>query len=145
MVAVARFVRSALRARLGHALHSFRQLAFVQPGKAESRKWLGLPIEGVPPAGVPRHTVLYAAARPLVYVEGHAQRAQKGRSAGGQRELDGVSKRPPQTVGEDLAAVGVHAPHARDVPLQLAILDQCRHSRLSSVAWSSCMSSSERM
>src|SRR6202023_3593917 len=83
-----------------------------------------------PPAGVPRDAVLDAATRPLVHVDGHVQTDPKSHSARGEGELNTVSKRPPQTAGEDLAAVGVHASYARDVPLQLAILDQRRHSRL---------------
>jgi hypothetical protein len=54
-------VRFALRPCSGHPLHGFGQLAFVQPGKAEARKRLGLTVESVPPSRVPGHAMLDAA------------------------------------------------------------------------------------
>jgi hypothetical protein len=38
-----------------------------------------------------------------------------------------VSKNPPQAARQKLAAIGVHPSHSRNVPLQLAIPDQCRN------------------
>ena len=77
----------------GHSLHGFRQLALVQPGKAESRKRLGLAVERVAPAGVPGDAALDAAARPRLDVDGHAQTDPQRHAAGRERELDAVAKR----------------------------------------------------
>src|SRR5437016_2640869 len=61
-----RSISSSLRARRGHTPHRLRQLTLVQPCKAESRKWLRLAVECVPPSGVPGHTVPDAAPRPFI-------------------------------------------------------------------------------
>src|SRR5215813_13015727 len=68
-----RFRARALRPRGGHAPDRFRQLALVQPGKAEARKGLRLTVECVAAAGVPGDAALHAALGPRFDVDGHPQ------------------------------------------------------------------------
>ena len=114
----------ALRPPGGHASHRFRQLALVQPGKAEARKGLRLTVECLSAAGVPRDASLKAALGPRFDVDGHPQADPQRHSSARECEFHAVAKGPAQTVCQNLAAVRVHAAGARDVPLQLAILDQ---------------------
>ena len=74
--------------------------------------------------------MLDAAPRSLVDIKGHVQTNPKRHSAGGESELNAIPKYPTQAARQNLTPVGVHAPDARNVPLQLAIFDQCRHGSL---------------
>jgi hypothetical protein len=74
--------------------------------------------------------VIEAAARPRIDVDGHAQAHPERHATAGEGELGAVREFPPQGGRQDLAAIGVHPPHARHVPLQLAVRDQRRHRRL---------------
>ena len=84
-----------LEPRRGEPFHRLRQLALVQPGKAESRKRRGAAVEGIAAAGVPRHAAFDTAARPLIEIHFHPEAHPQRHAAGGDREVDVVAKGAP--------------------------------------------------
>src|SRR5260370_8824729 len=113
-----------------HPLPGLGYLLLFERRKVESRKWMGPVIEGIAAARVPRHTVLETAARPRLDVDGTQQPDPKCQPAGGEREFDLIAKRTPQAVRQNLAAVCIDASDSPDVPLQLAVFNQCRDGYL---------------
>src|SRR5262245_31633117 len=65
-----------------HPAHGLGKLPLVQPREAEARERLRPAIEGVAAAGVPRHAVTDAAARPRLDVHRHADADPERHPAG---------------------------------------------------------------
>ena len=88
------------------------------------RKRFWLAVKCIASPGVPEHTALDALPRPRFGVDPHSKVNPQRHAAGGRSEADVITKRAPQSTGENLAARRVDAAHPRHVALQLAVLDE---------------------